>query len=214
MIYGVLALIRPGDPLKFYILPALLMLCSTTLAKAHTNVPTRIQNLPQVAHETMCLYFKKTGTGQTTIKEFVSKIPVNKEFQKRAGVFVTLSQNGKTRACWGTIYPQHRNLVEETVYSTLSALTKEYRFKPIQTKEISKLKIQVTVVRNIEPMNSTAGINPFRDGIMVRAGGKSGVILPGEASDAYYELVLAKLKAGIRNGEPFQLYKIEADIHD
>jgi hypothetical protein len=49
-------------------------------------------------------------------------------------------------------------------------------------------------------------------GLMVRAGGKAAVILPGEASDAYYQMVLCKLKAGIRPKQPCQMYRIKADV--
>lgn len=214
MNYGVLALIRACPASIFCICLVIASLNSVAPAFANAKARKEIQRLPDIAKEAMCLYFTKNDKNRTTIKEFVSKLPVNKEFQNPAGVFVTLSRKGKTRACWGSIFPQHRNLVEETVYSTLSALTKDYRFKPVNENELSKLKIQVTVVRAVRPVTDTTSINPFRDGVMVRSSGKSGVILPGEASDAYYELVLAKLKAGIRDKEPFQLYKIEADIYD
>lgn len=180
---------------------------------AYTGAQETPQSLPSIVRETMSLYFHGPRSSQS-LKEFTSRLSVRKEFQKPAGVFVTLSDQGKTRACWGSIYPQHKSIAEETVYATFGALTKEYRFKPIKESELKKLKIQVTVVRGMQAIANTNGVNPFREGLIVRSGGKSGVILPGEARDAYYELVLAKLKAGIKPGEPCQLYKIEAEIYD
>ncbi len=133
---------------------------------------------------------------------------------RKNGVFVTLSKNGKTRACWGSIYPRESNIARETVLSTLGALGKEYRFKSIKPKELNDLKIQVTVILDLLPVSSFKEVNPLKDGIMVRSGGKSGVILPGEAVDAYYEFVLARLKAGIQPDEACQIYKIKAQIYD
>jgi AMMECR1 domain-containing protein len=134
-------------------------------------------------------------------------------YQKSFGVFVTLSRQGHSRACWGSIYPKYTSVEESTVYATLGALTKEYRYKPISATEWPTLKPQVTVIRAIEPIDGLQGQNPLSDGLMVRAGGRSGVILPGEARDAHYQLVQCKVKAGIRPGESYQLYRMVADVY-
>lgn len=146
---------------------------------------------------------------QPLIRRYAARLPQ----RKPAGVFVTLSRGGKSRACWGSVYPQHPDVVESTVYATLGALTKEYRYRPITSGEWRTLKPQVTVVRAIEPITGLRGQNPLQDGLMVRAGGRSGVLLPGEARDAFYQLVQCKLKAGIHPGESYQLYRIIADVY-
>lgn len=99
------------------------------------------------------------------------------------------------------------------MYATLGALTKEYRYKPIRSGEWKKLKPQVTVVKALEPIHNLQGQNPLHDGLMVRQNGRSGVILPGEARDATYQLTLCKLKAGIQPGQKFQLYRMVADVY-
>ena len=172
------------------------------------------QNLTDIVKHTMELYFKGEAGGAKAIRDYAENIRVQAEFNKPAGVFVTLSRKGKTRGCWGSVHPQHATIAKSTVYATLGALSKEYRFKPIKPAETKFLKPQVTVVRAVEPVANIQMVNPFRDGVMVRSGGKSAVILPGEASDAYYELVMAKLKAGIKANEPCQIYKLKADIYD
>ncbi|MBY0405881.1 MAG: AMMECR1 domain-containing protein, partial [Cyanobacteria bacterium] len=130
-------------------------------------------------------------------------------FRKPAGVFVTLSKNGKPRACWGSLFPEQRDVVQSTIITTIGALTKEYRYAPIKQSEIKDLKPQVTLIRGIEPIQTISSINPLRDGLMVRSGAKSGIILPGEVKDAFYQMVQCKLKAGISPGEPFQMYRIK-----
>ena len=161
----------------------------------------------------MQAYFSGQILKQSSIETlYKEKIP--RQYNKPAGVFVTLSLDGKTRACWGTAYPTHRNIIESTVYTTLDALKKEYRYKSISASELKNLKPQVTVIEDLEPIVSIRSQNPFRDGLMLRAGSKSAVLLPGEVSDAYYQLIKCKLKAGVHKGEPYQLYRIKAKIYE
>jgi len=169
-------------------------------------------SLTEIVRLTMERYFSKTE--QMPTANWLDSLKVSPEYRHRNGVFVTLSKNGKTRACWGSVYPREANLVRETALAALGALNKEYRFKPLARNEIKELRIQVTEVQGLEAVKSTRAINPYADGIFVRAGGKGGVILPGEAVDAYYELVLAKLKAGIKPDEACQIYRIRAKIYD
>lgn len=184
------------------------------------------QSLPEIARATMYRHFglaapASSNTGgpaippvEASLEDWLKSLKVEPKFQQPAGVFVTLSKMGKTRACWGSVYPREGNIARETVLATLGALSKEYRFKAIRKSELKDLKIQVTVVRSLDAVSNVKEINPFKDGLMVRSGGRSGVILPGEATDAYYELVLARLKAGIQPNDPCQIYKIRADIYD
>jgi AMMECR1 domain-containing protein len=156
----------------------------------------------------------KSDQKKSDLDDWFNTLKVEPKFLHPAGVFVTLSKSGKTRACWGSVYPREGNIARETVVATLGALTKEYRFKPVRKSELKDLKIQVTVISSLEAANNVKEINPYKDGVMVRSGGRSGVILPGEATDAYYEFVLARLKAGIQPKDPCQIYKIRADIYD
>ncbi len=75
------------------------------------------------------------------------------------------------------------------------------------------LKCQVTVVERIEPVARGVTLNPLIDGLMVRAGSKAGVLLPGEASDPHYQVMQCKLKAGITPKEPCQIYRMRAHVY-
>jgi AMMECR1 domain-containing protein len=193
-------------------------------------------SLPEIARTAMYRYFGKAepscqdlksankvpvpaeaagvSRAESGINDWVSSLKVEPQFLQAAGVFVTLSKNGKTRACWGSVYPREANIARETVVATLGALSKDYRFKPVSAGELKELKIQVTVVQGLDAVSNVKMIDPYKEGVMVRSGGRGGVILPGEAVDAYYEFVLARLKAGIKPGEPCQIYKIRAQIYD
>lgn len=168
-------------------------------------------SLPEVVRQTLALHFGES-TAYKSFDELAQSFQVPAKFKKPSGLFVTLSRKGRTRACWGSMYPQYPNLVVGTVYTTESALSKEYRYKKIKANEWQLLKPQVTVVRGVEPIGSMADQNPLMYGLMVRAGSKSAVILPGEAVDAHYQLVMCKLKAGIPSSQQCQLYRIKADV--
>jgi AMMECR1 domain-containing protein len=170
--------------------------------------------LPQVVRLVEAVHFGEQSTGNQTLSEFVSSLPVSKRFRKPAGVFVTLSIHGKTRACWGSIAGEESSILDATASATIGALTREYRFPPVASNEWKRLKAQVTVIRAVEPIASFRELNPWHDGLLVRSGGKAGVLLPGEAADAYYEVVQCKLKAGIRPNESCQLYRLRSEIYE
>ncbi len=176
----------------------------------NTQVIERV-SLPEVAREAMAIHFH--ASQYQSFKELLAATPVCKEYKQPAGLFVTLSRNGKTRACWGSIYAQdHNDLVEATVSTTEKAMTKDYRYQRIRSSEWKFLKPQVTIIRDIEPIANMSQQNPLEYGLLVRYGGRGAVLLPGEASDAHYQLVRTKLKAGIPVGQPCQLYRIRADV--
>jgi AMMECR1 domain-containing protein len=185
----------------------------STLLLFCNALPAAAIELPQVVRQTMAVYFEKPD-GDRLLSEMLNEPTKDPRFQKKAGVFVTLSRHGKSRACWGSVDSDGTDLVQSTVRATLEALNNEYRYKPVSVFEWKTLKPQVTIINEVEPIVSIRSLNPLRDGLLVRAGGKSGVLLPGEASDAVYELVQCKLKAGIKPGEPCQLFRLKAQIYE
>ncbi len=183
------------------------------LASAQPDSDARIKSLHlnEIAIRTVENHFlpdgKRKSLAQLT-KEF-SRVNVASDPR---GLFVTLSKNGKTRACWGSITPEHADLITSTIYTTEAALTKEYRFAQVKRGEVGKLKAQVTVVKSVDPIESIRAVNPLRHGLFVRQGGRAAVLLPGECVDAHYQLVQCKLKAGIPVNSRCQMYRITADV--
>lgn len=172
--------------------------------------------LPEISRLTILHHFgvdENESWKGISLDQLAKKFVVKDEHKKNAGLFITLIKNGDTRACWGSITASHSNLVQATVYTTEDAIIKDYRYSRIKKSEINQLIPQVTVVKRIIPINSIVTMKPLKEGLMVRAGGKGAVLLPGEASDPHYQLVKTKLKAGIPMSQPSQLYKIEADVY-
>ncbi len=167
--------------------------------------------LNEIAMKTVENHFLPDGK-RKSLTRLTEEFSRGKVAGKPRGIFVTLSKDGKTRACWGSISPEYADLIASTVYTTEAALNKEYRFAPVKRSEIDQLKAQVTVVKSVDPIESIRELNPLRHGLFVRQGGRAAVLLPGECVDAHYQLVQCKLKAGIPVKSRCQMYRITADV--
>lgn len=103
------------------------------------------------------------------------------------------------------------------MYTTQEALRNDYRHPKISQPEVASLKPQVTVIRNIVPIHTIEQQDPQNFGLMIRSAAKTAVVLPGEAKDAYYQLIQCRLKAGIgsqAHSRPgYQLYRIVCDVY-
>lgn len=184
-------------------------------AEARVGGSTRIAktaSLSAIARATLLNHFLPVAE-RKSLEELAGEYKVLPDYKKSRGTFVTLSKRGRTRACWGALEPLHSDLVLATIYATENAINREYRFPPVRENEIDSLKVQVTVVEATEPLNGLRDLNPLRDGLLVRRGGRGGVVLPGEASDPHYQMVIGKLKAGIPANEQCELYKLTSNVY-
>ncbi len=139
------------------------------------------------------------------------------DMRQSAGVFVSLHESdGELRGCIGTIQPVHETLAEEIIENAISAASRDPRFLPVQPRELVGLDISVDVLTAPEPIESIAGQDPKRHGLIVqslRDPWKRGLLLPDlESIDtAQKQLYYTReLKAGITDpDEPVQLYRFE-----
>ena len=104
-------------------------------------------------------------------------------FEKR-GVFVTIKTYPEKdlRGCIG--YPEPiMPLVLATIDAAISAAVKDPRFLPVQPEEFDSLIFEVTVLTPPEPITVPPAERPKaikigRDGLIVRCGYASGLLLP------------------------------------
>lgn len=104
-------------------------------------------------------------------------------FGRAAGVFVTIERRGRLRGCVG--YPEPaRPLREALPDAAAAAATADPRFAPMSPAELDGAEFEVTVlsppeeVRVSDPSEYPSRIRVGRDGLVVRAGGRSGLLLP------------------------------------
>jgi AmmeMemoRadiSam system protein A len=135
--------------------------------------------------------------------------------QNKAGAFVTIKKSGKLRGCIGTILPDKENVAAEIIYNAISAGTRDPRFNPIKKEEISDLVYSVDILREPENIDSLNELDVKRYGVIVKAGGRSGLLLPNlEGIDTVEEQVsIALEKAGIKFNEKYELQRFEVTRH-
>ncbi len=111
--------------------------------------------------------------------------PLNPKFQEKAGAFVTLKTypEGHLRGCIG--YPEPTfPLYQAVIRAAISAATQDPRFYPVTPGELPNLTVEVSVLTPPEPLrvddrSKLPGlIMVGRDGLIVRAGPWSGLLLP------------------------------------
>ncbi len=134
---------------------------------------------------------------------------------KRAGVFVSIKKQGKLRGCIGTIMPACENIAAEIINNAISAGTGDPRFEPVEEDELDSLVYSVDVLGEAEPVSSIDELDVKRYGVIVRAGRRSGLLLPDlEGIDTPLEQVgIALQKAGIKPDEKYSMERFEVIRH-
>jgi len=138
-----------------------------------------------------------------------------KEFlERKAGTFVTIEKNSELRGCIGTYLPTRENIAEEVIYNAIAAATEDYRFGPIEDKELSSLSYTVYILSEPELVRDIKELDPQKYGIIVKTETKTGLLLPDlEGVDTIeQQLSIACQKGGIDpNQEKFLIYKFTAE---
>lgn len=135
--------------------------------------------------------------------------------QRRAGVFVSLKENRRLRGCIGTIQPATDCVAEEIIQNAVSAGLRDPRFDPVTEEELPNLVYSVDVLGKTEPAASLDDLDAVRYGVVVRSGGRCGLLLPnlpGVKTPAE-QVKIALGKAGIREGESYSMERFEVVRH-
>ena len=135
--------------------------------------------------------------------------------ERKAGVFVSIHEDGRLRGCIGTILPVYRSVAEEIIHNAVSASTRDPRFDPIRPDELDKLEINVDVLTAPEKIAGKDELDVKRYGVIVSSGSKRGLLLPDlDGVDTVDEQVdIAMRKGGISPGEKITLERFEVIRH-
>jgi len=88
--------------------------------------------------------------------------------QRKSGTFVTIMKNKELRGCIGTYLPTRKNIAEEIIQNAIAAATEDYRFGPIQKRELSSLSYTVYILEKPELVKDIKELNPQKYGIIVK----------------------------------------------
>jgi AmmeMemoRadiSam system protein A len=133
------------------------------------------------------------------------------EMKEQAGVFVCLKVRGMLRGCIGSFQPTEKDVAHEVVQNAISAATQDPRFQMVHADELDDLEYSVDVLTPPELVHDSRELDPRRYGVIVRSGGRRGLLLPDlEGVDTVeYQTSIAMQKAGIPPGTPVELSRFE-----
>lgn len=101
-------------------------------------------------------------------------------FREERGCFVTLTEKGALRGCIG--YPEPiMPLIDALIDSAMNAC-RDPRFPPLGASELKRIRIEVSVLTKPKPIKPLE-VKVGRDGLIVRRGFYSGLLLPQVAAD-------------------------------
>lgn len=107
---------------------------------------------------------------------------IRNRFSFDAGIFVTLNISSDLRGCIG--FPMPRRLNNALVDAAVAAATEDPRFPPVTEDELDRITFEVTVltppveIKVDDPSQLVSRIKVGRDGLIVRQGLYSGLLLP------------------------------------
>jgi AmmeMemoRadiSam system protein A len=163
---------------------------------------------PIAGYARQCLTYHLTA--QAFDKLIVPGEPLLKE--KRA-CFVTIKKDGVLRGCIGTVQPVRENLALEIKHNAIAAGTQDPRFWPVEENELPLLRFSVDVLGDLEKISGLEELDPQKYGVVVRQGGKAGLLLPRleGVNSAQEQLDIAMEKAGIFSAEQIELWRFEVE---
>ncbi len=140
-----------------------------------------------------------------------------------SGVFVTITERGELRGCIGHPYPGG-SLLENLIDSAIAAC-QDPRFPALGEGELKDIEIEVSILTTPELIKRQDALENYekfietgKDGLIIVAGFKSGLLLPQVATEykmnakQFLDCLLAK--AGLRkdDAEKARRYKFRAQI--
>ncbi|PIY59896.1 TIGR00296 family protein [Candidatus Woesearchaeota archaeon CG_4_10_14_0_8_um_filter_47_5] len=109
-------------------------------------------------------------------------------FSRKQGVFVTLHKHDELRGCIGFVEPVYP-LYEAVVRAAQAAAFEDPRFAPVAEDELGEIHIEISVMSVPKTLEAGSAeeypekISVGRDGLIIRKGFRSGLLLPQVATE-------------------------------
>jgi len=121
-------------------------------------------------------------------------------WNKERACFVSIKTlGGALRGCIGTILPTQSGLDLEIMTNAVAASTRDPRFPPMTSPELTGVTFSVDVLGLPEPVSDKSELDPSVWGVIVTQGFRRGVLLPDleGVNTVEEQLGIAAQKAGI-----------------
>lgn len=143
--------------------------------------------------------------------------PADPALHAPGAAFVTLTRDGELRGCIGFI-DAVRPLAEAVAHCAASAATADPRFPPVTAAELPHLRIEVSVLSALQPVEEPLDVQVGTHGLLISQGGRQGLLLPQVAAEYGWnrEMFLRQtcLKAGLapdawQHGARIQVFTVD-----
>ncbi|MGQ9585902.1 MAG: AmmeMemoRadiSam system protein B [Anaerolineae bacterium] len=101
---------------------------------------------------------------------------------QHSGAFVTLKKAGELRGCIGNVMGQGP-LILTVQRMAIAAATEDQRFPPVNSQELSELRIEVSILSPLQEVASPEAIQVGQHGVVLVQGKHQGVFLPQVATE-------------------------------
>lgn len=99
-----------------------------------------------------------------------------------SGAFVTLEKRGALRGCIGHVLA-YKPLEQTVMEMAVQAAFHDPRFPPVTADELDGLTVEISVMSPLKEVKDVSMIEVGTHGLVVRSGGRSGLLLPQVATD-------------------------------
>jgi AmmeMemoRadiSam system protein A len=144
------------------------------LQRKNTRGVLKKVNLTEIARKSLEKYFSN--------EKFMPNGEDRKKYYEKKACFVTLTINKKLRGCIGSLTAT-KPLWQDIVDNAINAAFNDYRFSPLTKDELSKVKIEVSVLSQATPILFKTPSELLRKikkdyGIILESKGLSATFLP------------------------------------
>lgn len=127
--------------------------------------------------------------------------------------FVTLSAAaGALRGCIGYVQAI-RPLAETIAHCAASAATSDPRFSPVVARELSALRIEISVLSPLQPVADSSEIQVGVHGLHISKDGRRGLLLPQVAVELGWDRETFLRQVCVKAGLPEGAWRRGADLH-
>jgi AmmeMemoRadiSam system protein A len=136
-----------------------------------------------------------------------------KAYEPAQGAFVTIwsgrGSQKELRGCIGRHSRTHDSIADEVAELAVASASEDPRFPAVDPSERPRLSLEVSLLGELEPIESKSLLDPRRFGVYVKSGHRAATLLPGiEGIDSIDEQLSAVTrKAGIRPGDPVKMWR-------
>jgi AmmeMemoRadiSam system protein B/AmmeMemoRadiSam system protein A len=156
----------------------------------------------QEKSELLALARKSAEYAVQTNKPYDPPASKSEMLNQEYGAFVTINEGGMLRGCIGytsPIKPLYLTVRDTAAY----AATRDPRFRPVSTAELSQLEYEISVLSPLRRVTDIEQIKVGRDGLFMKNGDDAGLLLPQVPVEQKWDrqtfLEQTCAKAGIRH---------------